>query len=247
MPLKRLLPLFLLAPLLGACAKPAPPPSKTAAAYFREGERNLEKGHYDEAIAAWEKVRDSYYSPELNVLAEMKIAETYYLDKRYVEAATAYEDFLKQHPENERTEEALYGLGMSYYHQILSADRDQTATRNALVTFETLIKRFPQSSHLDEARTSAAHCRDRLAEHELYVGRFYLSTDHPAAAISRLKGLIKDYPAFTGRDAAWFYLGQAYLRSGQREQATAAFKTLAREFPDSEYLPKVQKYVAIGF
>jgi len=136
---------------------------------------------------------------------------------------------------------------MSYYHQILSADRDQTATRNALVTFETLIKRFPQSSHIDEARTSAAHCRDRLAEHELYVGRFYLSTDHPAATISRLKGLIKDYPAFTGRDAAWFYLGQAYLRSGQREQATAAFKTLAREFPDSEYLPKAQKYVAKGF
>ena len=240
-PLSRLLALLLLGALLGACTKPAVPPAKTAATYFQEGETALDKGHYDEAIAAWEKVRDSYYSPELNVLAEMKIAEAYYRAERYVEAATAYEDFLKQHPDHERTEEALYRLGMSYYQQILSADRDQTATRNALVTFQTVIKRFPQSTHLQEARDYAARCRDRLAEHELYVGRFYLRTNHPAAAIPRLQGLLKDYPNANDRDAALFYLGKAYLHTGDRGQAVATFNTLDHDFPGSDYASQARE------
>ena len=75
---------------------------------------------------------DTYYSPELNVLAELKIAEAHFLAGNFVEAAAAYEDFLKQHPEHERTPQVLYQLGMAYYNQILSADRDQTASRNVV-------------------------------------------------------------------------------------------------------------------
>lgn len=245
--LSRLLFLCLLATLLGACTQTVVPPPKSAATYFQEGENYFDKGLYDEAAKAWEKVRDSYYSPELNVLAEMKIAEAYYQAGRYVEAATAYEDFIKQHPDHERTEEALYQLGMSYYHQILSADRDQTATRNALVTFETLIKRFPKSNRVEEAKAFAARCRNRLAAHELYVGRFYLRTGHPKSTVGRLQALIKDYPNFINRDAAWYYLGKAYLELGDRKQAVVAFNTLYRDYPGSEYILDAQKFVEKRF
>lgn len=239
--------LLLLLLFLAACSSTIVPPPKSAATYFQEGENYFDKGLYDEAVTAWEKVRDSYYSPELNVLAEMKIAEAYYLGERYVEAATAYEDFLMQHPDHERTEEAIYRLGMSYYHQILSADRDQTATRNALVTFETFLKRFPKSNRSEEVAVFASRCRDRLAEHELYVGRFYLRTGHPEATIGRLQALLKDYPNFIGRDSAWFFLGKAYLETGKRDQAVIAFNTLYRDFPESEYILQAQKYVEKKF
>jgi outer membrane protein assembly factor BamD len=231
----RLVSLLLVCTLLAACAKTVPPPPKTAAAYFQEGEVLFEKGRYDEAIEAWGKVRDSYYSPELNVLAELKIAEAYFLAEKYVEAAAAYEDFLKQHPDHGRTAEALFFLGMSYYQQRLTADRDQTATRNALVTFETLRKRFPGSIRAEEVKAFIQHCRNRLASHELYVGQFYLRSGHPGAAIPRLEGLFQDYPDFAERDAAWFYLGQAYLETGRRQDASEAINRLLGEFPASEY------------
>ena len=242
MSLLRLLTLLLLATLLGACANKATiAPAQSAAVYFQEGETALEKGHYDEALAAWGKVRDSYYSPELNILAELKIAETYYRAERYIEASTAYEDFLKQHPGHGRTEEALYWLGKSYYQQILSPDRDQTATRSTLVTFETLIKRYPQSVHRQEAQELVANCRDRLADHELYVGSFYLRTGHAEAAVGRLAGLLQDYPKYNRRDETLFQLGEAYRQAGAKEKAVATFRTLTETFPHSEYAGKARK------
>lgn len=243
----RLASALLLPLLLLACAKTVVPPPKTAATYFQEGEAFYDKGLYEEAVKAWEKVRDSYYSPEMNVLAELKIAEAYYLGGQYVEAATAYEDFLKQHPNHERANEALYRLGMSYYQQILSADRDQTATRNALVTFQTYLQRYPDARNAEEAQVFAKRCEDRLAEHELLVGRFYLRTEHPEAAIGRLEGLFKDFPNYQDRDVAWYYLGQAYLDKGERKKAIQAFNTLYREFPGSEYILPAQKYLEEKF
>jgi len=236
-----LLPLVLL--LAAACTPSVVPPPRTADYYLQEGEDFFDKGLYEEAITSWEKVRDTYYSPELNILSELKIAEAHFLAGNYVEAAAAYEDFLKQHPDHERTPLVLYQLGMSYYNQVLSADRDQTATRNAKITFETLIKKFPADRRIEEVTVLAGRCRDRLAEHELYVGRFYLRTKHYQAAIDRLEGIFTLYPNYFFRDTVYFYLGQAYLEAGERQKAVASFNTLFREFPRSEHILKAQKIV----
>lgn len=228
--------------ILSACAASSPPtPVSTAEQYFQEGESYFEKGLYSDAIASWEKVRETFYSPELNVLAEMKIAEAHFHAKEYPEAAAAYEDFLKQHPDHERTPQILYQLAMSYYHQILSHDRDQTATRNALATFEDLLKRYPEDPRKGEVTTFIAHGRNRLAEHELYVGHFYLRTKQYQASINRLKGIFAQYPDFEHGDELYFYLGQAYLKSGDKQSAIDTFNALSREFPQSEYVAEARK------
>jgi outer membrane protein assembly factor BamD len=230
--------------LVTACTSGVVPPPKAASTYFQEGESFFEKGLYEDAIASWEKVRDSYYSPELNIQAEMKIAEAQFLAGNYLEAALAYEEFLKQHPGNENTDKILYQLGMSYFKQMLSSDRDQTVTRNALATFTSLLQRYPEDSRKDEVREMIALCRGRLAEHELYIGRFYLKYGHPEAAIQRLRSLFSTYPEFGERDQAYFLLGQAYLKANRDKDAIEAFNTLYREFPNSKYITPAQKILA---
>lgn len=242
--MKRLLFLAVFLLLVAACASTKTTQPKTAEDYLLEGERLLDNGQYQEAITSWEKVREAFYSPELNLLAELKIAEAHFLAKEYVEAAAAYEDFLKQHPEHPRTAEVLFQLGMSFYKQILSIDRDQTATHNALVTFETLVKRFPDDPKKDEARAFAEHCRNRLAEHEFYVGHFYQRTGKYQPAINRLQAIPARYPDFADLDQVYFYLGQAYMKNGERQQAIAAFNSLLREFPQSRHVRDAQKSIA---
>lgn len=226
---------------LTACSSSVVPPPRNADYYLQQGEQMFDRGLYEEAVANWEKVRDSYYSPELNIIAELKIAEAYYLSQKYPEAAAAYEDFIKQHPNSDRISHAMYQLGLSYYQQILNADRDQTATNNALVTFQSLLKRFPQHPSKEEIKVYIGRCQDRLASHEVYVGRFYLKTDKPFAAIGRLEKVFKTYPNYYFRDEAWYYLGKAYLITGQKEKAVQAFNTLFKDFPASQYIIQAQK------
>ncbi|MFK5927394.1 MAG: outer membrane protein assembly factor BamD [Desulfuromusa sp.] len=230
--------------ILSACGGSKVKPQNSAEKYFQEGERYFESNLYDDAITSWEKVRDTFYSPELSMLAELKIAEAYYITKRYEEAATAFDDFLKQHPNDFRAATILYRMGLSYYQQILSPDRDQTSTEKALRSFQQLTKRFPNDSQVQEAGYLIQRCRTRLAEHEVYVGRFYLKRKQYQPAIKRLEGILTSFPDYYYRDEAYFYLGDAYLKTEQRDKAKTIFNQLFDEFPGSDYVEDAQELLA---
>ncbi|PLX76387.1 MAG: outer membrane protein assembly factor BamD [Desulfuromonas sp.] len=240
--------IFLLtALLLSACGTQQLPPTRSAAYYFQEGERLFERELYEDAVASWERVRDSYYSPELNILAELKIAEAYYLAEMYVEAAATYESFLKNHPDSDHGQRVLYYLGMSYYKQVLPANRDQTATHNTIVTFRNLLKLYPETSQKVEVEDYIHFCRNRLAQHEVLVGRFYVRTDKADAAIMRLEAVLADYPDFTTREQLYYLLGEAYLQKEDKTKAVESFNNLYANYPDSKYIKKAKKSLSNYF
>ncbi|MBN1140785.1 MAG: outer membrane protein assembly factor BamD [Deltaproteobacteria bacterium] len=209
--------------------------------HFQRGEQQMEKGNYREAIENWQKVLDAYLSPQLNMLAELKIAEAHFKAKEYPEATATYENFLKRHPEARRTPEVMYKLGLCYFHQRLTPDRDQTATFNALVTFQSLIRMFPDDPQAANAAAKVAELRQELAEHEFYVGRFYLRTKEYPAAIGRFQALFAEFPDFGRKDEAYFLLGQAYFHSANLPKTVETFQQLAKEFPQSPFVAKSRK------
>ena len=224
------------------------PPAKQASVSFQEGEAFFEDGHYQEAIASWEKVRDSYFSPELNTLAELKIAEAYFLNEQYLEAAAAYEAFLKSHPEHPKVKNVLFQLGLSYLRQMNAKDQDQTVTRQALAAFETLRQRYPEKSGkpdplLEEAKVYIDRCHNQLAAHEVEIGRYYLKAEKYTAAINRLEGVLKKYPNYYDRAEAYYLLGQAYLLAGEKAKASEAFNSLFNQFPQSEFILASRKFI----
>ena len=234
---------LLLCLFLAACGGSKVKPEDSAEKYFQEGEGYFESNLYDDAIASWEKVRDTFYSPELSMLAELKIAEAYYVSKRYEEAAVAFEDFLKQHPNDFRAPTILYRMGLSYYQQILSADRDQTSTENALHSFQELVRRYPDDSNAQEAGYLIQRCKTRLAEHEVYVGWFYLMKKRYQASIKRLEGVLESFPDYYYRDEAYFYLVKNYTQIGRFEEAQKYFNKLTEEFPGSDYTDDARELI----
>ena len=233
--------LLLSVSLLVGCAQKQIPAGDRAQFYAEEGEKFLQKEKYPDAIASWEKVRDSFHSPELNILAELKISEAYYLNEQYPEATAACELFLKNHPNHPETPTVFYRLGMSYYMQILPAEKDQTATKNALVTFRNLLKRYPDFDKAEEIKRHIATALDRLAEHEAEVGRFYLRTNEPVAAQKRFEYLRKTYPDYVAPEELYFDVGEAYLELGDPKTAIFVFALLKQHYPDSKYLKKSEK------
>jgi len=242
---KTIIALFVLAlALLPACSsKTAVPVEKNAGFYFQEGEEFYEKGRYKDAIASWEKVRDSYYSPELNTLAELKIAEAHFLGEEYIEAAVAYEAFLQNHPDHPRVPDVLYQVGLAYTYQMLAPDQDQSSTTYALNAFQTLKERYPKDRRIAEVQLYIDRCRNMLAASDLNVANYYLRTGYYSASINRIEGLLEKYPSFYERDKAYYALGQAYLFIGENEKSATAFNTLFDEYVGSEHIPDAQKFI----
>ncbi len=232
--------------LLTGCADKVIPATQKAQFHADQAEQFMQNEKYADAIASWEKVRDSFQSPELNVLAELKITEAYYLNEQYPEATAACELFLKNHPRHPEVETVFYRLGMSYYQQILPAEKDQTASKNAIITFRNLLKRYPETDKGDEIKRHIQTARDRMAEHELQVCRFYLRTNEPLAAQRRFEYLRKNYPEYPIADNIYFGIGKSYLKQGDRQTAEQLFFLLKENYPDSKYLADIEKLLQNG-
>jgi outer membrane protein assembly factor BamD len=230
----RLATFLILALFLASCSGTKVKPQISAQQHIQKAETLQQEERYDEAIASWESVRDSFYSPELSMLAEFKIAELYYTADRFDEAAIAFEAYIKQYPQDSRRPELLFKQGMSHYNQILEVDRDQTSTSNAMRIFEQLNRQFPESQHAAEADNLILRCKTRLADHEVYIGWFYLKTKKYQPAINRLENVLSSFPDYHYRDEAYLHLIKAYIESGAFEKAQTTYKQLADQFPHSE-------------
>lgn len=215
--------------------------NKPADALYQDGEQYFEQGNYEDAIAQWKRVKESYQSQELTTRAELGIADAYYLNKDYIEASAAYEDFRKLHPSHERAEYALYRQGLSNYFQVNRIDTDQTPVKNALTVFESYLKAYPAGQHAAEVREKIRECRDKQIQYEIYVGRFYLSNENYPAAIGRFEEALKAFPEQPRRDELLYYLGLSYLESGQKSKGREVFGRLTREYTGSRYINQANK------
>lgn len=227
--------------LLAACMGPGAPQPKSAEDYYLQGKAEFDDGDYMDAIIALDKAREIFESAEINTKAELLLADTHFASKDYTESANGYEIFLKQHPGHPETARVLDRLGMSYFNQILAIDRDQTATRNAIVTFESLQRLYPDNLRAKEAPEIIRYCRDLLAQHELYVGHFYFKTGEHRSAIKRLTAIYESFPDFSKLDQVGFYLGKTYLDNGYPTLAVKTWEKLLQDYPGSEYSAKAEK------
>ena len=83
----------------------------------------------------------------------------------------------------------------------------------------------------------------RLVDHEVYVARFYLKTDHPKAAAMRIEGAIKRYPG-SGREPELLYsLGETYLHMDDPLRAKETFTRVVNEYREAPQARRSELYL----
>jgi outer membrane protein assembly factor BamD len=148
---------------------------------------------YKDALKAFNTLKERYPYSQYAILAELKVADAHFYREEYPEAIGAYEDFVQLHPKNEAIPYVKYQIALCYFKQMLSKDRDQTPTRMAILSFERLLREHAESAYASEARKKINDCRKLLAEHDLYVGRFYYNSEYYKAALGRFEGVLTGY------------------------------------------------------
>lgn len=167
---------------------------KPAQDLVQDGVDAYDRGNYKDAIKNFEQLKDWYPFSKYAILAELKIADAHYHLKEYPEAIQAYEEFEQLHPRNEAIPYVIYQIGLCYYEQIDTVDRDQTTARKAMETFDRLMQQYPQTVYSIMARSHRIRCLRSLSGHDFHVGMFYYKIGNYKAALHRFTMVVKQYP-----------------------------------------------------
>lgn len=202
---------------------------------FNRAMELYKKNDYYQAAPVFQEIRDKYPLSPYAIVAELRLADIHYFKSEYIEAIHFYEEFKRLHPTNPEVAYTLYQIGMCYFKQIETSDRDQTPADNAVFYFEQLVDHYPTSPFTGKAMGKLTICRQKLFDHDFYIGRFYYKSKKYEAAQERFSKMLDRYPYVRGKDKLLFYLAQTYWQRNDQSRARDILLALIKEYPQSEY------------
>jgi outer membrane protein assembly factor BamD len=209
--------------------------AEAAPVIYKKADDQLGKGNYSNAADKFEEVDKQHpYSTEARQAIVMA-AWAYYKAGKHPEAVAAARRYLTLHPGTKEAAMAQEIIASCYYDRITDQAHDQSDTRKALVELETLIRRYPDSRYVEEAKRRVKISRDLLAASEMEVGRFYLKKSNYLAAINRFRTVVTDYQTTAHVEEALMRLTEGYMAMGITGEAQTAAAVLGHNFPESQW------------
>lgn len=197
---------------------------------------------YEEAIRRYNEVKNKFPYSNLATKSELAIADVYYKQESYAEAQVSYQMFKELHPTVTNADYVQFRIGMSFFNQLPSSiDRDLSLANDTILNLSELIKKYPNSSYVPEAKEKRTATIKMLAEKEDYIGNFYFKRKIFDSALSRYEGLYNNYRGL-GFDAK--ALSRATISAqkiGDTAKAKKYEEILARDFPGSRELRDAEK------
>jgi outer membrane protein assembly factor BamD len=184
--------LVLLLALTGACASgPRLPQIDAAQAdqfLFDRGTGYLENRNWLYAREYFRRLIDGYPRSPYRSRAKLGVGDSYIGENRtdsFILAANEFREFLQFFPVDPRADYAQYRLAYTYHRQMLSPQRDQTATKDAIRELQVFLDRYKESEYREEVVRLHRDARDRLSESEFRVGLLYFRTRWFQGALGR--------------------------------------------------------------
>ena len=204
------------------------------------------KVDYNRAIETFQAIIDSYPYSDYAVTAELKIADSYFDDQRYEEALSYYRDFGDLHPQHEKVPYTIFRSGLCHERRMRSTNRDQTATRDALVYLDRLLATYPHSEYAEEAEVLWRDLRTQLAQSVMGIADFYRKRGEYESAAERYRSLLNEYPGLGLDPEALYRLGICYSNMNRRTEADRIFEALVQNYHDSDVAGEAEKRIASG-
>lgn len=210
---------------------------------FARGDKSFAEKKWTKARRYYSYVYENYPNDPLGRRALLKVADTYFNQNdpvNLVEAQYKYRDFINRYPGADSADYAMLQIAMVSFKQMDRPDRDQVKTREAVDKLEEMIAAYPRSSYRSEAERRLREANDRLAKHEHLVARFYMQRKVWDAAISRLNGIVDQFPDYTDRDSMFYDLGECLEHAGRKAEARLYYERVVSEFPGSNWAKKAK-------
>jgi outer membrane protein assembly factor BamD len=197
---------------------------------YERARRSLNGQDYDNAIRVYEALAARFPFSDQARQARLDLIYAYYRSREDESAIDAAETFIRENPTHPRIDYAWYVKGLVDFERTpnaferlfrvsLEGRPPQTATR-AIASFRTVLEQFPKSEYAHDARRRMIYLRNRLAEYNLNVARYYMKRKAYVAAAQRSKETIEQYDGAPAVQEALEILIEAYTKLDLQELAT---------------------------
>lgn len=210
---------------------PEIPASKT----YNQGLEKLANGSAGEAAKKFAELGKQHPSSDWARKALLMQTYAQYQAANFTDAVQSSEKYMKEYPNSPDAAYVLYLQGNSYYGQIPDISRDQDSATRALADFQELVKKYPDSEYVEDAKFKIQVTEDQLAGKEMSIGRFYLNRHNYTAAINRFRNVLQYYQTTRHAPEALYRLVEAYMGLGVTGEAQTAAAVLGHNFPDSQW------------
>lgn len=142
-------------------------------------------GMYSIARDSFSSLKDRYPLGAYATFAEVKLADTYYFNREFNEAAKSYESFLKSFPGHVNAPYVKLQAARSHIASSKGGGRDRQPLERGLTLFDELIKEHSNTAYAHVASEERTPVVRQLASYDMEIIEFYRKLGNTAAVKDR--------------------------------------------------------------
>ena len=196
---------------------------------YREARGRLNAADFQAAIIQYGALRSRFPFTDYATHAHAELVYALYRNYQHEQAITDADRFLREHPRHELVPYVHYIRGLVFFERgngffdglpfVDPSRRDPSDARRAFDEFSLLTQRYPDSPYVADAHDRMVFLRNRIAEHEMHVVRFYVERGAWVAASRRAQQVIANYPGAPASYEALVLSERCYRELGLEQQA----------------------------
>lgn len=183
----------------GADARPVAAPDKL----YDLAAQDMRSNNFKGAIQKLESLESYYPFTNAAKQGQLDLMYAYYRNGEAESAIDQADQFIRENPTHPRVDYAYYIRGLVYFEsgggwleETFHADvtkRPPHEARKALQSFQILLQQYPRSPYAADTRQRAIFLRNKLADYELAVAKYYMKREAYVAAVNRARSVIENY------------------------------------------------------
>jgi outer membrane protein assembly factor BamD len=159
---------------------------------------NIASSRYQMALDQLTMIKNKFPYSQVAIDAQLQMAEVYFRQEQYIEAAASFEVFFDLYPKHGRAAYALIRVAECYDKSTPShPERDLTNATKAIKSYKNFLVHFKneplQTEQIALAKQRIQGLEEKLAQKEFAIGDFYYRREWFISARHRFEQIVKQY------------------------------------------------------
>ena len=208
---------------------------------YKEGFEAFEKGQYFFADKKFSEAELNFENVDFAAKSAIMSCYALYGINFYDEALENLDRYLSKYPADENVQYAHYLIAIIHFEQISDEKKDLKPLIDANKKIDFFLKKYPNSDYAIDLKFKKDLITNQLAAKELFVAKFYISSQKWIPAINRLKIIIEKYDQTIFIEEALHRLVEVHHYLGLKEEADKYAKILGYNYNSSQWFEQSYK------